>query len=204
MAGTSEHIKTILALLPETPGVYQYFDKEGKIIYVGKAKNLRRRVSSYFNKVHESPKTNILVRNIYDLKYIVVKTEEDALHLENSLIKEYKPRYNVLLKDDKTYPWICVKNEHFPRVMLTRRVIKDGSRYYGPYANVHLAKTVLAKIRELYPIRTCNYALTPENIKHKKFRLCLQYHIKNCKGCCEGFIDENTYLGYICPRLNRY
>lgn len=197
MAGTSEHIKTILALLPETPGVYQYFDKEGKIIYVGKAKNLRRRVSSYFNKVHESPKTNILVRNIYDLKYIVVKTEEDALHLENSLIKEYKPRYNVLLKDDKTYPWICVKNEHFPRVMLTRRVIKDGSRYYGPYANVHLAKTVLAKIRELYPIRTCNYALTPENIKHKKFRLCLQYHIKNCKGCCEGFIDENTYLGYI-------
>ena len=133
---TSEHIKSIIALLPETPGVYQYFDKEGKIIYVGKAKNLKRRVSSYFNKVHDSVKTNVLVRNIRDLKYIVVKTEEDALHLENSLIKEYKPRYNVLLKDDKTYPWITVRNEHFPRVFLTRKVIKDGSKYYGPYANV--------------------------------------------------------------------
>ena len=183
---TSEHIKNIIALLPETPGVYQYFDKEGKIIYVGKAKNLKRRVSSYFNKVHDSVKTNVLVRNIRDLKYIVVKTEEDALHLENSLIKEYKPRYNVLLKDDKTYPWITVRNEHFPRVFLTRKVIKDGSKYYGPYANVHLAKTVLELIRTLYPIRTCPHNLTPENIRRGKFKICLQYHIKNCKGACEG------------------
>ena len=194
---TSEHIKNIIALLPETPGVYQYFDKEGKIIYVGKAKNLKRRVSSYFNKVHDSVKTNVLVRNIRDLKYIVVKTEEDALHLENSLIKEYKPRYNVLLKDDKTYPWITVRNEHFPRVFLTRKVIKDGSKYYGPYANVHLAKTVLELIRTLYPIRTCPHNLTPENIRRGKFKICLQYHIKNCKGACEGLEEEKTYLEYI-------
>lgn len=194
---TSEHIKNIIALLPETPGVYQYFDKEGKIIYVGKAKNLKRRVSSYFNKVHDSVKTNVLVRNIRDLKYIVVKTEEDALHLENSLIKEYKPRYNVLLKDDKTYPWITVRNEHFPRVFLTRKVIKDGSKYYGPYANVHLAKTVLELIRTLYPIRTCPHNLTPENIRRGKFKICLQYHIKNCKGSCEGLEEEKTYLEYI-------
>ncbi len=194
---TSKHIKSIIALLPETPGVYQYFDKEGKIIYVGKAKNLKRRVSSYFNKVHDSVKTNVLVRNIRDLKYIVVKTEEDALHLENSLIKEYRPRYNVLLKDDKTYPWITVRNEHFPRVFLTRKVIKDGSKYYGPYANVHLAKTVLELIRTLYPIRTCPHNLTPENIRQGKFKICLQYHIKNCKGACEGFEEERTYLEYI-------
>lgn len=194
---TSEHIKNIIALLPETPGVYQYFDKEGKIIYVGKAKNLKRRVSSYFNKVHDSVKTNVLVRNIRDLKYIVVKTEEDALHLENSLIKEYKPRYNVLLKDDKTYPWITVRNEHFPRVFLTRKVIKDGSKYYGPYANVHLAKTVLELIRTLYPIRTCPHNLTPENIRRGKFKICLQYHIKNCKGSCEDLEEEKTYLEYI-------
>ena len=194
---TNEHIKSIIALLPETPGVYQYFDKEGKIIYVGKAKNLKRRVSSYFNKNHDSVKTNVLVRNIRDLKYIVVNSEEDALHLENSLIKEYKPRYNVLLKDDKTYPWITVRNEHYPRVFLTRNVIKDGSKYYGPYANVHLAKTVLELIRALYPIRTCPHALTPENIQKKKFKVCLQYHIKNCKGACEGFEDEKTYSEYI-------
>lgn len=197
MIDKNENIKNKLALLPDTPGVYQYFDKTGKIIYVGKAKNLKRRVSSYFYKVHDSPKTNILVKNIYDLQYIVVKTEEDALHLENSLIKAYKPRYNVLLKDDKTYPWICLRNEHFPRVFLTRKVYKDGSKYYGPYANVHLAKTVLGLIRELYPIRTCNYALTPENIEKDRFRVCLQYHIKNCKGCCVGKISEQEYNGYI-------
>ena len=149
MTEKKEHIKNILALLPDTPGVYQYFDKEGKIIYVGKAKNLKRRVSSYFNKTHDSIKTNVLVKNICDIKYIVVKSEEDALHLENSLIKEYKPRYNVLLKDDKTYPWITIKNEHFPRIFLTRKIIKDGSKYYGPYANVHIAKTVLELIRDL-------------------------------------------------------
>ena len=197
MTEKKEHIKNILALLPDTPGVYQYFDKEGKIIYVGKAKNLERRVSSYFNKTHDSIKTNVLVKNICDIKYIVVKSEEDALHLENSLIKEYKPRYNVLLKDDKTYPWITIKNEHFPRIFLTRKIIKDGSKYYGPYANVHIAKTVLELIRDLYPIRTCHLALTPENIKKKKFKVCLQYHIKNCKGPCENYENETEYMEYI-------
>ena len=197
MTEKKEHIKNILALLPDTPGVYQYFDKEGKIIYVGKAKNLKRRVSSYFNKTHDSIKTNVLVKNICDIKYIVVKREEDALHLENSLIKEYKPRYNVLLKDDKTYPWITIKNEHFPRIFLTRKIIKDGSKYYGPYANVHIAKTVLELIRDLYPIRTCHLALTPENIKKKKFKVCLQYHIKNCKGPCENYENETEYMEYI-------
>ncbi len=197
MTEKKEHIKNILALLPDTPGVYQYFDKEGKIIYVGKAKNLKRRVSSYFNKTHDSIKTNVLVKNICDIKYIVVKSEEDALHLENSLIKEYKPRYNVLLKDDKTYPWITIKNEHFPRIFLTRKIIKDGSKYYGPYANVHIAKTVLELIRDLYPIRTCHLALTPENIKKKKFKVCLQYHIKNCKGPCENYENETEYMEYI-------
>lgn len=197
MTEKKEHIKNILALLPDTPGVYQYFDKEGKIIYVGKAKNLKRRVSSYFNKTHDSIKTNVLVKNICDIKYIVVKSEEDALHLENSFIKEYKPRYNVLLKDDKTYPWITIKNEHFPRIFLTRKIIKDGSKYYGPYANVHIAKTVLELIRDLYPIRTCHLALTPENIKKKKFKVCLQYHIKNCKGPCENYENETEYMEYI-------
>lgn len=197
MTEKKEHIKNILAFLPDTPGVYQYFDKEGKIIYVGKAKNLKRRVSSYFNKTHDSIKTNVLVKNICDIKYIVVKSEEDALHLENSLIKEYKPRYNVLLKDDKTYPWITIKNEHFPRIFLTRKIIKDGSKYYGPYANVHIAKTVLELIRDLYPIRTCHLALTPENIKKKKFKVCLQYHIKNCKGPCENYENETEYMEYI-------
>ena len=197
MTEKKEHIKNILALLPDTPGVYQYFDKEGKIIYVGKAKNLKRRDSSYFNKTHDSIKTNVLVKNICDIKYIVVKSEEDALHLENSLIKEYKPRYNVLLKDDKTYPWITIKNEHFPRIFLTRKIIKDGSKYYGPYANVHIAKTVLELIRDLYPIRTCHLALTPENIKKKKFKVCLQYHIKNCKGPCENYENETEYMEYI-------
>ncbi|MCP9610584.1 excinuclease ABC subunit UvrC [Coprobacter tertius] len=197
MIEKSEHIKNILTLLPETPGVYQYFDKTGKIIYIGKAKNLKRRVSSYFNKIHESVKTNVLVKNIQDIKYIVVKTEEDALHLENSLIKEYKPRYNVLLKDDKTYPWITVKNEHFPRVFLTRKLVKDGSKYYGPYSNLHVARTMLDLIRELYPIRTCSLALTPENIKKKKFKVCLQYHIKNCKGPCCGYENQEDYFEYI-------
>lgn len=193
----NEHIKSILSIIPETPGVYQYFDQEGKIIYVGKAKNLKRRVHSYFNKLHDSPKTNILVRNICDIKYIVVNSEEDALHLENSLIKEYKPRYNVLLKDDKTYPWICVRNEHFPRVFLTRKAIKDGSKYYGPYSNVQMAKTVLEMIRSIYPIRTCKHALTPDNIRQHKFKVCLQYHIKNCRGGCEGFESEEQYQKYI-------
>ena len=194
MAAQNEHIHHLLSLLPDSPGVYQYFDKEGNIIYVGKAKNLKRRVSSYFNKTHESLRTTMLVRNICDIKYTVVGSEEDALHLENSFIKEYRPRYNVLLKDDKTYPWITVRNEPFPRVFLTRKVIHDGSKYYGPYANVQLARTVIELIRSLYPVRTCNYALTPENIAKKRFRVCLQYHIKNCKGACEGMQSEADYL----------
>ena len=190
----NEHIHHLLSLLPDSPGVYQYFDKEGNIIYVGKAKNLKRRVSSYFNKTHESLRTTMLVRNICDIKYTVVGSEEDALHLENSFIKEYKPRYNVLLKDDKTYPWITVRNEPFPRVFLTRKVIHDGSKYYGPYANVQLARTVIELIRSLYPVRTCSHLLTPENIERHKYKVCLQYHIKNCKGACEGMQSEADYL----------
>lgn len=194
MAAQNEHIHHLLSLLPDSPGVYQYFDKEGNIIYVGKAKNLKRRVSSYFNKTHESLRTTMLVRNICDIKYTVVGSEEDALHLENSFIKEYKPRYNVLLKDDKTYPWITVRNEPFPRVFLTRKVIHDGSKYYGPYANVQLARTVIELIRSLYPVRTCSHLLTPENIERHKYKVCLQYHIKNCKGACEGMQSEADYL----------
>ena len=194
MAATNEHIHHLLSLLPDSPGVYQYFDKEGNIIYVGKAKNLKRRVSFYFNKKHESLRTTMLVRNIYDIKYTVVGSEEDALHLENSFIKEYKPRYNVLLKDDKTYPWITVRNEPFPRVFLTRKVIHDGSKYYGPYANVQLARTVIELMRSIYPIRTCTHLLSAENIERHKYKVCLQYHIKNCKGPCEGMQSEADYL----------
>ena len=197
MAAINEHIHHLLSLLPDSPGVYQYFDKEGNIIYVGKAKNLKRRVSSYFNKKHESLRTTMLVRNICDIKYTVVGSEEDALHLENSFIKEYKPRYNVLLKDDKTYPWITVRNEPFPRVFLTRKVIHDGSKYYGPYANVQLARTVIELIRSIYPIRTCSHLLSAENIERHKYKVCLQYHIKNCKGPCEGMQSEADYRGEI-------
>lgn len=186
-----------ISILPTTPGVYMYFDKDGTVIYVGKAKNLKRRVSSYFNRTHDVLRTNILVRNIADMKYIVVPTEQDALNLENSMIKEYKPRYNVLLKDDKSYPWIVVTNEMYPRVFLTRQHIKDGSKYYGPYTNTAVAKTVLDLISELYPIRTCRLPITPDYLKKGKGRLCLQYHIKKCKGCCTGEIDHKTYNGYI-------
>ena len=157
---TLNKIKNIISVMPEKPGVYQYFNKDGVIIYVGKAKNLKRRVSSYFNKNNQNVKTSMLVKHIEDLKYFIVETEEDALHLENSMIKEYQPKYNILLKDDKTYPWIVVKKEPFPRVFLTRTVIKDGSKYYGPYSNVNIAKVVLSLIKRLYPIRTCNYLLS--------------------------------------------
>lgn len=199
MSADNPHIKDIIALLPDSPGVYQYFDKEGNIIYVGKAKNLKRRVSSYFNKQHDdSPKTRVLVRNIVDIKYIVIDTEEDALHLENSLIKKYRPRYNVLLKDDKTYPWICVTKELFPRVFLTRRVERgSGAKYYGPYAHTHIAKTVLELLHELFPLRTCRYALTPEAISSQRYRVCLQYHIKKCRGCCVGWETPDEYALYI-------
>lgn len=199
MAATSQHIKDILALLPDSPGVYRYYDKEGTIIYVGKAKNLKKRVSSYFNKQHDdAPKTRVLVRNIADIKYIVVGSEEDALHLENSLIKKYRPRYNVLLKDDKTYPWICVTKEAFPRVFLTRRVERgSGAKYYGPYAHVHVAKTVLELLHDIFPLRTCRYVLTPDSVSGGKHKVCLQYHIKRCRGCCQGFITQDEYAAYI-------
>ncbi len=184
-------------LLPDTPGVYIYYDKKGDIIYVGKAKRLRRRVMSYFNREHTVLRTNILVRNIVDLKYIVVGSEEDALHLENSLIKEHKPRYNVLLKDDKSYPWIVVTNEPFPRVFMTREQHKGRGRYYGPYTNVQIAKTIISLIREIYPIRSCKHLITSDSIKGGKHSLCLEYHIKNCEGCCIGEVTAEQYNGYI-------
>lgn len=193
MADIDEHIKMILSVIPEKPGCYQYFDDKGTIIYVGKAKNLKRRVSSYFNKEHDSNKTRVLVKQIRDIKYIVVDTEEDALLLENNLIKEYKPRYNVLLKDDKTYPSIVVKNEYFPRVYQTRNIVRDGSQYYGPYPSVYTAKVMLQMLKELYPLRTCNYPLTPESIREGKYKVCLEYHIKRCKGPCEGCQTLEAY-----------
>ena len=192
-----EELMLKVGLLPDSPGVYMYFDGEGKIIYVGKAKRLKRRVSSYFNRVHSVARTNILVKNIRDLKYIVVDSEEDALHLENSLIKEHKPRYNVLLKDDKSYPWICVTNELYPRVFLTRETPKRGGKFYGPYSNVTVARTVIELIRELYPIRTCRHVFTKEMVERRKIGLCLQYHIKNCLGCCTGEISPEEYHKFI-------
>lgn len=193
----SPELKEKIAILPDTPGVYMYYDSAGTVIYVGKAKNLRRRVSSYFNRTHDVMRTNILVRNIADMSYIVVPTEQDALNLENSMIKEYQPRYNVLLKDDKSYPWIVVTNELYPRVFLTRQYIKDGSKYFGPYTNTQIARTVIELIRELYPVRTCRLPLTPSFISSGKGRLCLQYHIKKCEGCCTGAVPEEKYAGYI-------
>lgn len=187
------HIKSILAVIPEKPGCYQYFDEKGTIIYVGKAKNLKRRVSSYFNKQHDSNKTRVLVKQIRDIKYFVVDTEQDALLLENNLIKQYHPRYNVLLKDDKTYPSIVVKNEYFPRIYHTRNIVRDGSRYYGPYPSVYTAKVMLQLIKDLYPIRTCKYPLTPESIREGRYKVCLEYHIKRCKGPCEGLQSLEEY-----------
>lgn len=190
---TEKHIKMILSILPDKPGCYQYFDDKGTIIYVGKAKNLKRRVSSYFNKEHDSNKTRVLVKQIRDIKYIVVNTEEDALLLENNLIKQYRPRYNVLLKDDKTYPSITVKNEYFPRIFQTRNIVKDGSQYYGPYPSVYTAKVMLQMLKELYPLRTCKYPLTPESIAAGKYEVCLEYHIKRCKGPCVGLQSMEEY-----------
>lgn len=182
-----------ISILPDTPGCYLYYDAAGTVIYVGKAKNLKRRVSSYFNRTHDSIRTMLLVKNIVDMKYIVVPTEQDALNLENSLIKEYKPHYNVLLKDDKSYPWIVVTKEHFPRVFMTRTRIKDGSKYFGPYTNTGVARAVLNLIRELYPVRTCRHAITPDYVAKGKGRLCLEYHLKNCLGCCTGMIGQDKY-----------
>ncbi|MBB1149120.1 MULTISPECIES: excinuclease ABC subunit UvrC [unclassified Myroides] len=190
-------VKEELALqiqsLPDQPGVYQYFDKEGKILYVGKAKNLKKRVSSYFNKVHDNAKTNVLVRKIVKIKHIVVPTETDALLLENNLIKQLQPRYNVLLKDDKSYPWICIKKEAFPRVFTTRRMVKDGSEYFGPYTSTKTVATLLDLIKELYAIRTCNYDLSQQNIRSEKFKVCLEYHIGNCGGPCEAYESAQQY-----------
>ncbi len=182
----SEYLRGIVSNLPEKPGIYQYLNSEGTIIYVGKAKNLKKRVYSYFSKEHEPGKTRVLVSKIADIRYIVVNTEEDALLLENNLIKKYKPRYNVLLKDDKTYPSICVQNEYFPRVFKTRKIIKNGSTYYGPYSHIPSMYAVLDLIKHLYPLRTCNLNLSPENIRGGKFKVCLEYHIKNCAGPCVG------------------
>ncbi|MEL0455525.1 excinuclease ABC subunit UvrC [Flavobacteriaceae bacterium SZ-1-7] len=182
-----------LKTLPNQPGVYQYYDKEGTIIYVGKAKNLKKRVSSYFTKTHENGKTRVLVKKIANIKHIVVDTETDALLLENNLIKKYQPRYNVMLKDDKSYPWICIKNERFPRVFSTRRVFKDGSEYFGPYTSVKTVQTLLDLIKGLYSLRTCNYDLVEDKIKAGKYKVCLEYHLGNCKGPCEGLETEEEY-----------
>ena len=183
-----------LKTLPNQPGVYQYYDKDGGILYIGKAKNLKKRVSSYFTKNHDYGKTKVLVKKIASVKHIVVTSETDALLLENNLIKKYQPRYNVMLKDDKTYPWICIKKESFPRVFLTRNVIRDGSEYFGPYTSVRTAKALLSLIKELYPLRTCAYDLSNKNIENKKYKVCLEYHIKNCKGACESLQLETDYI----------
>lgn len=182
-----------ISILPDTPGVYMYRDAEGTVIYVGKAKNLKRRVSSYFNRTHDSLRTNLLVRAIADMEYIVVPTEQDALNLEASMIKEYQPRYNVLLKDDKSYPWIVVTNEPYPKVFMTRQHIKDGSRYYGPYTDVGSARATLDLVRRLYSIRSCRQPMTLDWVKAGKGRLCLDYHLKRCKGCCMGLISAEDY-----------
>lgn len=194
---TSEYLKGIVSNLPERPGIYQYLNAEGTIIYVGKAKNLKRRVYSYFSKDHEPGKTRVLVSKIADIRYIVVNSEEDALLLENNLIKKYKPRYNVLLKDDKTYPSICVQNEYFPRIFKTRKIIRNGSSYYGPYSHVPSMNAVLDLIKHLYPLRTCSLNLSPENIRTGKFNVCLEYHIKNCAGPCIGLQSQEEYLKNI-------
>ncbi|WP_298611119.1 excinuclease ABC subunit UvrC [uncultured Odoribacter sp.] len=197
MALYDDELREKVSKLPTLPGVYQYFDSSGNIIYIGKAKNLKNRVLSYLNKTNQSNKTRILVRNIADLRYIVVQTEQDALLLENNLIKKYKPRYNILLKDDKTYPWICIKKEPFPKVYTTRRVVRDGSEYFGPYTSARFANTLMTLINSLYKLRTCNLPLTTPAILAGKFRVCLEYHIGNCLGPCVGKITEQDYNEYI-------
>lgn len=192
-----DYLKSLISVLPDQPGIYQYFDNTGKIIYIGKAKNLKKRVSSYFTKTHDNRKTAILVRNIFDIKHMVVETEEDALLLENNLIKKYQPRYNVRLKDDKNYPWIVIKNERFPRVFQTRNVFRDGSAYFGPYTSVLTVRTLLELFRKLYKLRTCKLNLSEENIREKKYRVCLEYHIGTCLGPCEGKVELKKYTENI-------
>jgi excinuclease ABC subunit C len=193
MSHVSAELQLKIKTLPEKPGVYQYFDARGTIIYVGKAKNLKKRVSSYFNKTQDNYKTSVLVRKIVNIEYIVVNTELDALLLENNLIKSYQPRYNIQLKDDKTYPWICVKNEAFPRVFSTRQLIKDGSKYFGPYPSGKVMQTLLALIKELYLLRTCHLDLSKQKIEEKKYKVCLEYHIGNCRGGCVGHEKQQDY-----------
>ncbi|MBP7168402.1 MAG: excinuclease ABC subunit UvrC [Bacteroidia bacterium] len=193
MAATSDKVKLILDTLPDSPGVYQFYNAEQQLLYIGKAKSLKRRVSSYFNKVHDIARTAIMVRQVADIRTILVETEYDALLLENNLIKKHQPKYNVNLKDDKTYPWIVIRNEDFPRVYYTRRHVKDGSVYFGPYASVTMISTLLDLIRQLYKLRTCSLLLTDENIRKKKFRVCLEYHIGNCKGPCEDLQSKEDY-----------
>ncbi|WP_036380519.1 excinuclease ABC subunit UvrC [Muricauda sp. MAR_2010_75] len=190
-------INVQISVLPNDPGVYQFYDADGKILYVGKAKNLKKRVSSYFNKKQEYGKTRVLVKKIHSIKHIVVPTESDALLLENNLIKKLKPRYNVMLRDDKSYPWICIKNERFPRVFPTRKLIKDGSEYYGPYTSMKTVRTLLDLVKSLYPLRTCNYDLSEEKITAGKYKVCLEYHLGNCLGPCEGLQSEGEYHGHI-------
>ena len=194
MLSENPYLEKILERIPENPGVYQYFDENGTIIYVGKAKNLRRRVHSYFNKTHDdSPKTRILVRKIRDIRYTVVDNETDAFLLENNLIKKHQPRYNILLKDDKTYPSICIRKEHFPRVMMTRKIIRDGSEYFGPYSNVAVVHTLLDLIKKLFPLRSCKLSMNEEDIRKGNYKVCLDYHIKKCKGACEGYQTKEEY-----------
>jgi len=188
-----DRLKELVSALPEEPGVYQFFDEQEKIIYVGKAKRLKRRVASYFNKVHDIAKTNVMVKKIADIKHLVVETEEDALLLENNLIKKHQPRYNILLKDDKSYPWICIKKEEYPRVAITRQLVKDGSEYFGPYTSVRMVRTLMELIRSLYKLRTCNLKLNEESISQGKFKVCLEYHIGNCKAPCVGKESFETY-----------
>nr|WP_320117775.1 excinuclease ABC subunit UvrC [uncultured Marinifilum sp.] len=188
-----DYLKSLVAALPEEPGVYQFFDENDKVIYVGKAKRLKRRVASYFNKVHDTAKTNILVRKISNIRHIVVNSEEDALLLENNLIKKHQPRYNVLLKDDKSFPWICIKKERFPRVFVTRHLLKDGSEYFGPYTSVIMVRTLMDMIRSLYKLRNCKLNLSEEGVRNGKFKVCLEYHIGNCKAPCVGQISVEEY-----------
>jgi excinuclease ABC subunit C len=188
-----DYLKLLVSVLPNKPGIYQYFDDKGKIIYIGKAKDLKKRVSSYFSKTHDHRKTMLLVRNIADIKHMVVQSEQDALLLENNLIKKYQPRYNIQLKDDKSFPWICIKNEPFPRVIKTRELERDGSKYYGPYTSIYTVRTLLDLFKSEYKLRTCNYNLSEENIRNRKYKVCLEYHIGNCLGPCEGLISEEKY-----------
>ena len=188
-----DYLKTLISVLPHQPGIYQFFDNSNTIIYIGKAKDLRKRVSSYFTKNHEHRKTALLVRNITDIKHMVVASEQDALLLENNLIKKYQPRYNIRLKDDKSYPWICIKKEPFPRVFQTRNLVRDGSKYFGPYTSVYTVRTLLELFKSEYKLRTCNYNLSQENIETGKYKVCLEYHIGNCYGPCEGHISKEKY-----------